>query len=132
METNENFPSPIPPRSPAPQSEERQWVLGIHLSALAGLFIPVGNILGPLVIWLIKKDQFPGLDPVGKAVLNFQISWAIWIVASIVVGVVGSCLFVPILLPFAAFIGWLVFTIIGAVKASNGEAYEFPLTIKML
>lgn len=104
----------------------------LHLSALAGLVIPCGNIIAPLAIWLIKKPELPGIDPEAKKVLNFQISYAIYMIASIIVAAVGSCLIIPIILPLVVGIAWLVFTIIGGVKASNGEAYEFPLTIKML
>ncbi len=121
-------PIPLPPSSP----EEKQWKVILHLSALAGLVIPCGNIIAPLAIWLIKKPELPGIDPEAKKVLNFQISYAIYMIASIIVAAVGSCLIIPIILPLVVGIAWLVFTIIGGVKASNGEAYEFPLTIKML
>ena len=123
------LPLPLPTASP----EEKQWKVILHLSALAGLIIPTaGNIIAPLVIWLIKKPELPGLDAEGKKVLNFQISYAIYMFASVVLAVVGSCFIIPIALPLVVGIAWLVFTIIGGVKASNGESYEFPLTIKML
>jgi len=70
--------------------------------------------------------------PRGRNVLNYQISWTIWIFASFIVGFAFSCLVIPMVIPIAALIAWVVFTIIGAVKASNGETYKFPLTIKML
>lgn len=97
-----------------------------------GFIIPFGNLLGPLAVWLIKKNDLPSIDPVGKAVLNFQISWTIWTVASIIVAFVGSCLIIPLVLPLITGIGLLVLTIIGGIKASNGEAYKFPLTIEFL
>jgi uncharacterized Tic20 family protein len=53
-------------------------------------------------------------------------------IAAVIIAAVGSCLIIPIILPFAVGIAWLVFTILGGVKTSNGENYEFPLTIKML
>jgi len=121
--------------------KERQWAVILHVSAFAGFFIPFGNIIAPLVIWLIKKQEMPCLDQVGKDVLNFQISWAIWSVLIVVIGglviMLGSCivgpfalLLVPIFFIFS--IAWLVFIIQGAVKASNGEAYEFPGSIPFL
>lgn len=127
-------PSPVPPPTPLPPSspEEKQWKVILHLSALAGLIIPCGNIIAPLAIWLIKKPELPGIETEAKKVLNFQISFAIYMIASIVVAAVGSCLIVPIILPLVVGIAWLVYTIIGGVKTSNGESYEFPLTIKML
>lgn len=127
------------PQVPAPQQPapggitEQQWILFLNISALAGFVIPsMGHILGPLIIWLVKKPESAAIDAAGRAVLNFQISWTFWMVASVILAVVGSCLIVPIVLPFAVGIAWLVFVIIGSVKASNGEAYAFPLTIKML
>lgn len=136
----ENLPPQEPtPQIPAPQEPtpggitEKQWIVFLNVSALAGLFIPsLGHILGPLIIWLVKKPESAAIDAAGRAVLNFQISWTIWMVASVILAFVGSCLVVPIVLPFAVGIAWIVFVIIGSVKASNGEPYTFPLTIKML
>ena len=135
-------PAPLPAQTPAPLSpqqpvsggiSEQQWIVFLHLSAFAGLVIPsLGHIAGPLIIWLIKKAESPAIDAVGRNVLNFQISWTIWFVVSIILVVVGSCLFVPIILPFAVGIAWVVYVILGAVSASKGESYKFPLTIKML
>lgn len=121
---------PAVPLPPSPDDNQvRQWIIALHLSAFAGLLIPgFGNILGPLIIWLIKKAEIPALDPVGRSVLNFQISWTIYAIVS------GLSMFLCIglvLFPAVA-IAWLVFVILGAIKASNGEAYKFPLTIKFL
>lgn len=92
----------------------------------------LGHILGPLIIWLVKKPESAAIDAAGRNVLNFQISWTIWMFVAVIIGFVGSCLVVPIILPVGLGIAWVVFVILGAVKASNGETYEFPLTIKML
>jgi uncharacterized Tic20 family protein len=122
-------PTPPNPASPVPTppsgSDEKQWKVILHLSGLLGF-------VGPLVVWLVKKEQYPSIDAEGRKVLNFQFSYLIYMIATSVVGGILSFLCVPLILPFAAFIAWLVFTIIGAVKASNNESYEFPLTIKML
>lgn len=126
-------PPAVPePTPPTPQSgpDEKQWKLILHLSALAGLLLPYcGNIIAPLVIWLLKKQDVPALDAEGRKVLNFQISAAIYITVSSLIGFMTCFL---IFLPIVVVIWWLVYTIIGAVKTSNGEAFEFPLTIKML
>jgi uncharacterized Tic20 family protein len=90
--------------------------------------VPCGNILGPLIIWLVKKPEMPGLDTVGRTVLNFQISWTIYaIIAGLSIWLCIGVVLVP-----AVLIAWLVFLILGAVKTSNGEPYQFPLTIKFL
>ena len=128
-------PQPPPvPDGPAPgDTSERQWIVILHLSGLAGLFLPsVGNILGPLIIWLIKRPESAALDAAGRNVLNFQISWAIWILLSAIIGGAGSCLIFPLIIPVAVYIAWLILAVIGAFKASNGEPYTFPLTIKFL
>ena len=126
--TPDQPPNDQPPNDPA----LRQWTIAIHLSPLTGMFVPFGNIIVPLAIWLLKKDQMPGLEPVGKTVLNFQLSWSIWMVVAVMVGVFGSCLVIPIGLPVIGAIAWLALTIIGSVKASNGETYKYPLTIEMI
>ncbi|MFZ4682610.1 MAG: DUF4870 domain-containing protein [Terrimicrobiaceae bacterium] len=131
MDTPPATPAPVPQPPAQPPSSglsDKQWAVITHLSAFAGLALPAGNILAPLVLWLVKKAEVPSLDQVGKDVLNFQISWSIYLLLS------GLSMFFcigMILLPVAA-IAWLVFVILGAIKASNGERYNFPLTIKFL
>lgn len=125
-------PAATPPSASGGISEQ-QWIVFLNISALAGFVVPsIGHILGPLIIWLVKKPESPAIDAAGRNVLNFQISWTIWMVASVVIAAVGSCLVIPIVLPFAVGIAWIIFVILGTVKASNGEPYTFPLTIKML
>lgn len=110
-------------------ASERQWGLFLHLSSLSGyLGIPFGSILGPLVLWLIKKDQSAFVDENGKEALNFHLSMLLYVVISI-----------PLLFVFIGFvtiplIGILeiVFTIIAAVKASDGQLYRYPLSIRMV
>jgi len=129
----EDSQPPCPPSLPPKTNDAsaRQWIIILHLSALAGLVIVgFGHILGPLIIWLLKKNEVPGLDEAGKSVLNYQISWSIWFFISGVVAAVGSCLVVPLALPVGTFIAWLTFLINGAIKASNGVNYNFPLTIR--
>jgi uncharacterized Tic20 family protein len=122
-------PEPTPP-TPQPSPDEKQWKVILHLSALAGIILPsCGNIIGPLVVWLIKKPEIPALDAEGRKVLNFQISAAIYIFVSSLIGFLTCFL---AFLPIIVVIWWLIYTIIGAVKTSNNESFEFPLTIKML
>ena len=122
-------PPPLPPDGN--DASARQWITVLHLSALAGLVIVgFGHILGPMIIWLLKKNEVPGIDAAGRSVLNFQISWSLWFFLSGVVAMVGSCLVVPLALPVGTFIAWLAFGINGAIKASNGVSYKFPLTIR--
>ncbi|GAT35519.1 hypothetical protein TSACC_3587 [Terrimicrobium sacchariphilum] len=122
----------IPPTPPA-SSSDRQWKVIIHLCGLAGLIVPsCGNIVAPLVVWLLKKPESPAIDATGRAVMNFQISYTIYLWVSGIVMVVLGWLIIPLILPVAVFVAWLVFTILGAIKASNGEEYTPPFTLKLL
>lgn len=135
METPPSVPEPAPqvPQPPVGGLNDQQWIVFLHLSAFAGLVLPsFGNILGPLIIWLVKKNESAAIDAAGKDVLNFQISWTIWFFISVVVAFAGSCLMFPIVIPIGLLIAWVVFVIMGAVKAGSGETYRFPLTIKLL
>ncbi len=131
-------PSPAPQPSPGKVTES-QWAIAIHLSALLAIFgcssVPGLNLIGPLAIWLFKRPESAYLDSVGKRVLNFQISWAIYLfVALAVIGILWFVLVGILLLPVLGIgmVAWLIFTIIGAIKESNGEPYDFPLTIRFL
>lgn len=109
-----------------PSKEERTYGMLCHLLALSTFIVPFGSILGPLVIWLIKKDQSPYVDAQGKESLNFQISIAIYaIVSSILILIlVGGILLIAI------GIFWLVYVIIASTKANDGIVYRYPLTIR--
>ena len=117
--------------SEAPQisKDEQNWAMICHLSALAGFVLPFGNLLGPLIVWLIKRPEMPMVDIHGKEVLNFQITFMIAAMLS------GLSIFVLIgflLLPVVV-IGALVLTIRAAIKVSNGELdYTYPWTIRFL
>jgi uncharacterized Tic20 family protein len=127
---------PTSPPSPGIDATERQWALGLHFSALLGFAGPhLLNVIGPLIIWLIKKQDSPYLDAVGKRVLNFQLSYSLYGFAAITLfGLLWWLVIGFIFLPIYAIVGvaWLVLTIIGAVKESNGETYEYPYVIKFL
>ncbi len=125
-------PPPPPSHMPyAPQTtdpSERTFAMLCHLIALVGLAIPLGNIIGPLIIWLVKKEQCPFVDDQGKESLNFQMSLLIYALVC-----VPLCFIVIgfILLPLLGLF-WLVMTIIAGIKANNGERYRYPLTIRFL
>lgn len=108
--------------------EQRQMGLFLHLSQFANvIFFPLG-IIAPIVIWQTQKDKMPALDAHGKMITNFMISMTIYAFISILLVFV---LVGILLLPILAIIG-IAFPIIGAVKANNGEFWEYPLTIKFL
>jgi uncharacterized Tic20 family protein len=110
------------------EAQEKNWGMGCHLIALAGLVIPFGHIIGPLVFWLIKKDESEFVEDQGKESLNFQISITIYAIVSAIL----ILLVIGIFLLFAVGIFWLVMVIVAAMKASSGEKYRYPLTIRFI
>lgn len=135
-----NQPPPPPPMgSPGDSNQARMWNMWCHLSALAGFVIPFGNVLGPLLVWQIKKNEFPSVVEHGKAALNFQLTVLIVLLVGIVAAVLLSfvCFFVCVgflLFPVIAIIGLagLVFAVIAGIKANNGEAYRYPWSLTLI
>lgn len=111
------------------EKEARNWAMFCHLSALAGCIIPfVGNVIGPLVVWLLKKDEASIIDREGKKSLNFQISLTIYFVAAFILTFVAIGV---VLLPAVGIFG-LVMVIVAAVKTSNGENFKYPLSFNFV
>jgi len=111
-----------------PTKNERTWGMLCHISTFTGMFIPLGNILSPLIIWLIKKDESPFITDQGKEVLNFQISMIIYILLSLflIILLIG----IPILIGLIIFN--IIVTIIGAINANDGKYYRYPITIRFI
>lgn len=99
-----------------------------HLSALAGYIIPFGNIIGPLVVWLVKKDQYTEVDRQGKESLNFQISMMIYVIISAFL----VLLIIGIFLLIALGLLNLILVIVASVKSNSGERFKYPLTIEFI
>ena len=108
--------------------EERTWGMVCHLAALAGVIVPLGNFIAPLVIWLIKKEQMPFVNDQGKEALNFQITILIMLAVSFALIFV----FIGFLLLFVVSIYALIMVIIAAIKANDGQYYRYPLTIRFI
>ncbi|MDD5195243.1 MAG: DUF4870 domain-containing protein [Candidatus Omnitrophica bacterium] len=118
----------MPPKQPDPDSQARTMAMLCHLSALSGYLVPLGNIIGPLVVWLINKDRFPLVEAEGKKALNFHISMIIYTLVSIVL----CFLLIGFVLLAAIGIFVLIMIIVASVKTSNGEEFNYPLAIKFL
>jgi uncharacterized Tic20 family protein len=100
----------------------------LHLSQLAGYIIPLVGLIAPIVIWQMKKDEYPILDEHGKAVVN-------WIISELIYGAICFALvFIVIGFPMLMVLGILavVFPIIGGIKANNGELWHYPMAINIL
>ena len=108
-----------------PTPEERSWGLLAHLSSLIASLLGGLSFLGPLIIWLIKKDQSPFVGDQAKEALNFQIAV---LIASLVCTItcVGIVV-VPVIL-----VGDIIFTVIGAMEANKGVYYRYPYTLRLI
>lgn len=118
-------------QQPEPDKDARMWAMFCHLAGLA-MFIPIvpiiGNVIAPLIIWQIKKDDYSFVDEQGKEAVNFQLSMLIY---GIVAGLLIVACIGVVLLP-AVIIVDVVFLLIAAVKANNGHHYRYPLTIRFI
>ena len=112
----------------SPSKTECTWAMLCHISIFSGTVIPFGNLLVPLVIWLIKKDEMKFVDDQGKEILNFQISITIYLILSIFLII----LLIGIPMVIGLFIFNFICTIIGAIKANDGKYYRYPMAIQFI
>ena len=126
METTS--PPPLPASAPA-IANVRTWCALCHASALLGVFIHFpGHLLGPLILWLVKRDDSPELDAHGKEAVNFQISMLIYnAVAAVFCLILVGFVFLAVLWVLNA-----VLVIIAAIQASDGKFYRYPMTIRFI
>jgi uncharacterized protein len=122
-------PSPSSAPGAAPTENERTWGMLAHLSALVGLLFPlVGNILGPLLVWLTRRDSSAFIAAHAKEALNFNIT----VTLAGVVCLFLALIFIGLLLGTALFIAWLVMTLVAAIKASEGVPYHYPVSLRLV
>jgi uncharacterized Tic20 family protein len=116
------------PTSGGESTSKTTWFLICHLSALSGFLVPFGHILGPLLVWQIKKNEIPEIERHGKDALNFQITMSLaGLIAGFLVIILIGIILVPVVL-----IAWLIFTILVGIKAGNNEPYKYPFAIQFL
>ncbi len=115
--------------APAEREQQvRQWSLFLHLSQLAGVLLPLAGLIAPIVLWQVKKDELPELDAHGKVIAN-------WIISELIYGFVFFLLtFVLIGVPLLVVLSFLsiIFPVIGAIKANNGELWRYPLSLSFI
>jgi uncharacterized Tic20 family protein len=109
--------------------EARKWAMLCHLSALIGLLgNGIGFLIGPLVVWLLKRNDDPLIDEQGKEAVNFVLTMFLCLFVSLVLAFV--LIGIPLLFIFGL---WIVINpIIAAVKTSDGERYRYPVSIRFL
>ena len=134
METTSSLPTPPPLPAGGPPTTSitinvRTWNILCHASALLGVLLHFpGHLLGPLIVWLAKRDDSPEIDAHGKESLNFQLSMLIYDAVAVIL-----C-FVLIGIPILVLL-WIlntVFVIVASIKASEGQLYRYPLTIRFI
>jgi uncharacterized Tic20 family protein len=108
--------------------EARTWGMACHLISLCGFIIPFGSILGPLIIWVIKKNDDPFIDDQGKESINFQIT----VLIAFIVSAILTLVLIGFLLMFVVGIYALVMIIIASMKANEGIAYRYPYSIRLI
>ncbi|WP_105201133.1 MULTISPECIES: DUF4870 domain-containing protein [unclassified Pseudoalteromonas] len=112
----------------AKSNDEKSMAMLCHLAALAGFIVPFGSILGPLIIWLVKKEEMPIVDRHGRESLNFQLTMLIaYIVCFILIFVAVGILLLPIVALFS-----FIMVIVASIKAYEGKEFSYPFTIKFL
>ena len=119
--------TPVSP-PPASTTDERTWSLLLHISALAGMVFPLGNVIGPFVFWLIKKPESELIDRHGKAALNFQISSTIYMIVMglLVIVLIG----LPLLIGYVVF--WFIMVIVATIRAADDKDPNYLLSIPFL
>lgn len=128
MDYNRNYNMQYQPQMSLQTPEAKQMGLLLHLSQFANvIFFPLG-IIAPILIWQLNKDKLPELDAHGKMVTNWMISATIYAFASFIL----MFLLIGFFTILAVAVMGIVFPIVGAIKANNGELWEYPLTIKFL
>ncbi|MCP3980509.1 MAG: DUF4870 domain-containing protein [bacterium] len=116
------------PKAAIPK-EARNWAMACHMMALVGLLgNGIGLLVGPLVVWLIKREEHPFIDEQGKEAINFQLTMmgALFLSAILIFAVIGI-----LLLPLVGLFT-VVMAIVGGIKAANGEHFRYPLTIRLI
>jgi uncharacterized Tic20 family protein len=122
-------PSDTPAPGTAPTENERTWGMLAHLSALTGVVVwLLGCIIGPLVVWIARRDQSAFVAEHAREALNFNIT----VVLAALVCMLLMLVFVGFILGTALFVVWLVFTLIAAIKASEGEHYRYPFSLRLV
>src|SRR5215470_19883910 len=136
---NPTTPPPQPPPEVIPaitprDADERMWAMLGHLSAFSAFITGLGCVIGPLIVWLVKRETMPFAGDQAKEALNFNITA---IIVAVGLGIftfitlgIGALITVPA--AFVLFIGWIVLTIVSAMKANSGEQYRYPFSIRLV
>lgn len=120
------------PTSGAPANDTNArantWAMFLHLSLMAGVLVPMGGMIVPIILWQLKKDEWPIIDQHGRNAVN-------WIITFVILAAISFLLvFVLIGIPMLWLLGLanVVFAIVAAVKAKDGVVWKYPLAVKFI
>ena len=114
--------------TPLSEEEENKWAMWAHISTFSNALVPLGNFIGPIVIWQLKKHESEFVADQAKEALNFQITILIYALISILCIFIFIGVFMIIGLVFFS----LIVVIVAGVKANNGEYYRYPMCIRLI
>jgi hypothetical protein len=113
---------------PISEEEERKWAMFAHIGTFSSMFVPLGNIIAPIVIWQIKKNESDFIVDQAKESLNFQITLMIYALISFLL----VFIIIGFFMIFALILFSLIMVIVAGVKANEGEHYRYPMTIRLV
>jgi len=123
--------SPMPPPDKptyVPTEDERTWGMLAHLSGLLATLLGGLCFLGPLIVWLVKKDQSPFVADQAKEALNFQIA----VFIALLISAVSALACIGFILLPIVMIGGIVYAVIGGMEAQKGVYYRYPYTFRLI
>jgi uncharacterized Tic20 family protein len=117
-----------PPLLPVATKTPSIWAMLCHLSSFAGFLVPFGNIVAPLIIWAVKKNDDPLIDEAGKESINFQLTMIIFfIIATLLIFVLIGFILLSLLVLYD-----LILVIVASIDAYHGKSFRYPFTIRFL
>lgn len=112
---------------PISEKEERQWAMFAHIGTFSSMFVPLGNIIVPIIVWQMKKHDSEFVVEQAKESLNFQITLMIYSLISLLLCIIVIGFF----LIFALVIFGLIMVIIAAIRTNEGEDFQYPMTLRL-
>lgn len=109
--------------------EQKTWGMAIHLAALIGVLLPLGLVLGPMLVWMLKKNDAAYFDTQGKKAVNFQLTI---LIAAFIFALLSLLIRPFISFAFMAGIAGLVFAIIAGINTKNGKEYNYPFSFRFV
>lgn len=110
-------------------SDDRKWGAIAHFAALIGLLLPLGLVLGPFLVWVLKKKDSEFVDEQGKEALNFQLSV---LIAAFILLFLGAMIRPLLPLAFLIGIGGLIFAVVAGINVIKGNQSGYPWSLRII